>query len=398
MSPKYNFMVSFEQALEIILSDARLMETERVGFQDSLHRVLAEDVYSDVDMPPFDKAAMDGYACRRADLGYNLQVLETIAAGELATQSVGSGQCIKIMTGAKVPDGADTVIMVEQTKELGNGRIHFTGENTRANIALKAEDVKKDDLIWFKGMPILPQHIAIFAAVGYTQPLVSKTPRVGILSTGDELVEPDRYPDEGKIRNSNGFQLAAQVKAAHCTPNYIGIVPDNEEETDRAIAKALSENDVVLLSGGVSMGDFDFVPKIMKKNNVDIRFRKVAVKPGRPTVFGQTEKAYIFGLPGNPVSSFINFETFVKPLLYEMMGSKYLPREVLMPLAVDFRRKKADRREFLPVAIDSNGAVTPVQYHGSAHIHAIGMAQGLMNIPKGIFEMKKGEKVHVRPI
>ncbi len=374
------------------------METERIGFQDSLHRVLAEDVHSDVDMPPFDKAAMDGYACRRADLQNELQVLETIAAGELASQSVGPYQCIKIMTGAKVPDGADTVIMVEQTEEVDNGRIRFTGEKTRSNIARKAEDVKKGDLVWHKGMPIFPQHIAIFAAVGYTQPLVSKPPRVGILSTGDELVEPDRHPGEGKIRNSNGFQLAAQVKAAHCISNYMGIVPDDEEATDRAISKALAENDVVILSGGVSMGDFDFVPKIMKKNNVDIRFRKVAVKPGRPTVFGRAGKAYIFGLPGNPVSSFINFETFVKPLLYEMMGNNYRARELLMPIAVDFRRKKADRREFLPVAIDDTGAVTPLQYHGSAHIHAIGLAQGLMNIPKGIFEMNKGEKVHVRPI
>ncbi|MDR4988769.1 MAG: molybdopterin molybdotransferase MoeA [Bacteroidales bacterium] len=390
-------MVSFEKALELILTDVRLMDTERVDFQESLHRVLAEDVYSDVDMPPFDKAAMDGFACRREDLEHELEVLETIAAGELATQSVGPRQCIKIMTGAKIPRGADTVIMVEHTEELTGSRIRFTAENTRANIAKKAEDVKQGDLVWCKGMPILPQHIAMFAAVGYTKPLVSKRPRVGILSTGDELVEPHLYPDEGKIRNSNGFQLAAQVKAAHCIPNYTGIVPDDEEATDQAIAKALAENDVVLLSGGVSMGDFDFVPKIMRKNHVDIRFQKVAVKPGRPTVFGRTGKAYIFGLPGNPVSSFINFETFVRPLLYEMMGHSYQARELLMPLAVDFKRKKADRREFLPVAVDKKGGVTPVQYHGSAHIHAVVMAQGLMNIPKGVFELKKGTLVHVRP-
>ena len=380
------------------MSDVRLMDIERVGFRASLHRVLAEDVYSDVDMPPFDKAAMDGFACRQEDLHMELEVLETIAAGDIATRRVGRGQCTRIMTGAMVPQGADTVIMVEHTEELDNGRIRFTGEKTRSNIAWKAEDVKKGDLVWHKGLPILPQHIAIFAAVGYTQPLVSKPPRVGILSTGDELVEPGKYPDEGKIRNSNGFQLAAQVEAAHCASNYMGIVPDDEEATEKAISTALAENDVVILSGGVSMGDFDFVPKIMKKNKVDIRFQKVAVKPGRPTVFGRTSKAYIFGLPGNPVSSFINFETFVKPLLYEMMGNKYQARELLLPLAVDFRRKKADRREFLPVSIDDKGYATPVQYHGSAHIHAIGMAQALMNIPKGVFEMEKGERVHVRPI
>ena len=391
-------MVSFERALEIILSDTRLMETERVDFQESLHHLLAEDVYSDVDMPPFDKAAMDGYACRRADLQNEMRVLETIAAGELASQSVGPHQCIKIMTGAAVPEGADTVIMVEQTEETAPGHIRFTADRTAPNIAKKAEDVKKGDMVLRKGMPILAQHIAIFAAVGCTRPLVSKKVRVGILSTGDELVEPYMYPGPGKIRNSNGFQLAAQVTNAHCIPNYMGIVPDDEQATDSAISKALAGNDVVLLSGGVSMGEFDFVPEIMKKNNVETGFQKVAVKPGRPTVFGRTDKAYIFGLPGNPVSSFINFETFVKPLLYEMMGHKYQAREILMPLAVDFKRKKADRREFLPVAIDDTGAVSPVQYHGSAHIHAIGMAQGLMNIPKGVFELKKGDLIHVRQI
>ncbi len=391
-------MVSFERALEIILSDVQLMGTERIDFRESLHRVLAEDVYSDVDMPPFDKAAMDGFACRREDLDHDLDVLETIAAGELATRTVGPRQCTRIMTGAAVPEGADTVIMVEQTEEIMPGHIRFTAEKTAPNIAKKAEDVKKGDLVLRKGTPIHAQHIAIFAAVGCTTLLVSKKVRVGILSTGDELVEPDMFPGPGKIRNSNGFQLAAQAKNAHCIPNYMGIVPDNEKATEQAIAKALSENDIVLLSGGVSMGDFDFVPKIMKKNNVDIRFQKVAVKPGRPTVFGRTEKAYIFGLPGNPVSSFINFETFVKPLLYAMMGHNYQARELLMPLAVPFKRKKADRREFLPVATDDTGAVTPVQYHGSAHIHAIGMAQGLMNIPKGVFELEKGAKVHVRPI
>lgn len=391
-------MVSFEQALKIILSDVRLMDAERVGFRESLHRVLAEDVCSDVDMPPFDKAAMDGFACRREDLNMELEVLETIAAGDIATHPVGRGQCTRIMTGAMVPQGADTVIMVEHTEEFSPGRIRFTAEKTTANIAKKAEDVRIGERVIKKGTLVLPQHIAILASVGCVNPLVAKQPQVAILSTGDELVEPQNSPGNGKIRNSNGFQLAAQVSAAHCIPNYMGIVPDDEEATDRAISKALAENDVVILSGGVSMGDFDFVPKIMKKNKVDIRFQKVAVKPGRPTVFGRTEKAYIFGLPGNPVSSFINFETFVKPLLFEMMGHNYLARELLMPLAVDFRRKKADRREFLPVSIDDNGAVTPAQYHGSAHIHAVAMAQGLINIPKGVFEMVKGENVHVRPI
>ena len=297
-----------------------------------------------------------------------------------------------------VPEGADMVVMVEYTEEIRPGNIRFTGTKTARNIAYKAEDVKKGDKVWGKGMQILPQHVAIFASVGCVNPLVARQPRVAILSTGDELVEPANLPGPGKIRNSNGFQLVAQVKAAHCIPNYVGIIPDDEDATDQAIGKALAENDMVILTGGVSMGDFDFVPKIMRKNKVDILFQKVAVKPGRPTVFGRTEKSYIFGLPGNPVSSFINFDVFVKPLLYKMMGFTWMPRTLGLPMGIDFFRKKADRLEFLPVNIDQKGRVIPVSYHGSAHIHAVCMADAIMTIPKGINEIKNGALVNVRPI
>jgi molybdopterin molybdotransferase len=391
-------MVSYERALQIILNDVRQMGTERIGFEDALFRMLAEDIFSDIDMPPFDKSAMDGYACRREDLDKELEVTETIAAGEQAKNALSPGQCVKIMTGAMVPPGADTVIMVEHTEEARPGYIRFTGSSTPANIAYLAEDVRNGDLIWEKGMQILPQHVAVFAAVGCTNPLVAKQVRVAILSTGDELVEPHDYPALGKIRNSNGSQLVAQVKAAHCSPNYMGIVPDSKAATRKAIGTALAENDVVILSGGVSMGDFDFVPAIMRELGVEILFQKVAIKPGRPTVFGRTDTSYIFGLPGNPVSSFINFEVMVKPLLYQMMGSKLEPMELSLPLGFDFSRKKADRPEFIPVNFDKNGYVASLPYHGSAHIHAVCLANALMYVPQDVFTIREGEKVLIRPL
>jgi molybdopterin molybdotransferase len=389
-------MVSYEKALELISSGIRRTDTGRVPLEDALFRFLAEDVRSDIDMPPFDKAAMDGYACRKTDLGEELEVLEVVAAGEVPAHAVGPRQCIKIMTGAMMPRGADTVIMIEHTAETKTRHIRFAAQTTATNIAYKGEDVKEKELVLQKGTLICPEHIAVLAAVGCSHPLVAMKVKVAVLSTGDELVEPSVYPDTGKIRNSNGAQLAAQVRAAHCIPNYMGIVPDTREDTHLAISKALSENDVVLLSGGVSMGAYDFVPEVMRDNNVDILFHKVEIKPGRPTVFGRADKTYIFGLPGNPVSSFINFEVMVKPLLFKMMGGHYQASIRPIPLAEELKRKKGDRPEWLPVRFNSSGQVVPVNYHGSAHIHAMCLAQGLAFIPKGVTAYQKGTQIDVR--
>jgi molybdopterin molybdotransferase len=243
-------MISFEKALEIILNSARYLGEERVHFMESLNRVLAEDVISDVDMPPFDKAAMDGFACRKEDLEMELDVIETVAAGQVPKKRIVKGQCTRIMTGAMVPEGADTVIMVEQTQTVDTERIRFTAGKTSPNIAYKAEDVKVGDVMWKKGQPILASHIAIFAAVGCTNPLVAKEPRVAILSTGDELVEPTEFPGPGQIRNSNAWQLIAQVKNTNCIPDYMGIVPDTEEATDKAISRALQRTTLSCLQVG----------------------------------------------------------------------------------------------------------------------------------------------------
>lgn len=389
-------MVSYEKALELITDGIRQTDTERVPLEHALFRVLAEDIVSDIDMPPFDKAAMDGYACRREDISGELEVLEEVAAGGVPGQSIRPGTCIKIMTGAMLPAGADTVIMIEHTRETKEGHIRFTADNTAGNIARKGEDVKQNELVLHKGIHVCPEHIAVLASVGSPLPLVYKQARVAVLSTGDELVEPEKYPETGKIRNSNGAQLVAQVRAAHCIPNYMGIIPDTREDTHQAISIALSENDVVLLSGGVSMGEYDYVPDVMRENDVEILFQKVAIKPGRPTIFGKKDKTYIFGLPGNPVSSFINFEVLVKPLLYKLMGGSYRPSVRSFPLAERLTRKKGDRPEWLPVRFDAAGRITPVSYHGSAHIHAMCLAQGLAFIPKGITELKKGTHIDVR--
>lgn len=392
-------MIKFEEALDIILSHAVLLERESVEMQHAVGRVLAEDVMSDMDMPPFDKSAMDGYACRRADLQNELHVLEVIAAGQVPSFAIGANQCSKIMTGAMMPKGADCVIMVEHTRETANGLIEFTAEKTATNICYKGEDIKKGEIVLPKGLLIKPQHIAVLATVGCVNPMVFRKAKLGILSTGDELVEPQTLPDAGKIRNSNAWQLMAQAEAMHVDAYYFGIAPDEETQTLTLIRKAMQDCDVILLTGGISMGDYDFVPAMLKDAGFEFHFKSLAVQPGRPTIFGTTAEGKIcFGLPGNPVSSFNQFELLVKPLLYKMMGHDYNPPALRLPLSIDYRRKKSERLSFIPVYLNELGEIAPVEYHGSAHINALTKAYGLMSVPIGITEIKKGELADVRPV
>jgi len=341
---------------------------------------------------------MDGFACRRADLANELTVIETVPAGTMPKRTIGQNQCAKIMTGAVVPEGADCVIMVEYTENVAENKIRFTGSSTEDNICLKGEDVKKADLVLKSGELIKPQQIAVLASVGCVQPLVSLQPRVGIIATGDELVEPSEKPAAYQIRNSNGLQLAAQVARASAIATNYGIAADTEEAIEAMLKKAVTENDVVILSGGVSVGDYDFVRDILEKNNIELLFEKIATKPGRPTVFGISDEAFCFGLPGNPVSTFVIFELLVKPFLFKMMGHNFKPAISHRQLEKTITRKKTERDSWLPVVFTDNDKVIKIEYHGSAHINALCEADGLICIPAGIAEIKEGNTVAVRQI
>ena len=391
-------MISFKKALSTVLLSAREMPSERVNLSASVGRVLAEDVVSDMDMPPFNKSAMDGYACKRADLDRQLSVIETIPAGKVPQRKIETGMCSKIMTGAPVPEGADCVIMKEYVEEVSDDTIVFTGKSTRDNICLEGEDVRSGDVVLAKSSIIEPAHIAVMASVGCTEPLVSCKPSVGIIATGSELVEPGDKPGAGQIRNSNSYQLTAQVERAGAIAKNYGIAEDTEKATHTAIQKVLNENDVLIVSGGVSVGDFDLVRGILKENGVDLIFEKVAVKPGRPTVFGVTEKNYVFGLPGNPVSTFILFEIMVKPFLHKLMRRDKTAPTIAATLDKSISRKKFDRDSWIPVSFTESGLVKPVDYHGSAHINAMCEAAGLLCIPKGTAKLTEGESVAVRLI
>jgi molybdopterin molybdotransferase len=391
-------MLPFDEALKIVLDSAHKLGSERVDIARAANRILAEDVESDMDMPPRDRSVFDGYACRREDLANELKIIETIRAGMPPKKTIGPNQCAKIMTGATVPKGANCVFMVEFAETPTAGTVRFTGEKTDDNIRPQGRDIKAGQVVLRCGTRIRPQDIAVLATVGHAEVLVARKPTIGIIATGDELVEPHSKPSPWRLRNSNSPQLAAQLESVGTAVTDYGIAKDRTDEIDQIFKKAAAENDVVLLSGGVSMGDFDLVPGILKKNNIELLFEKIALKPGKPTVFGISENLYCFGLPGNPVSTFAVFELLVKPFLYKLMGHDYAPPNVQMPVDESIRRKDTERRGWIPVAITDAGTLRKVEYHDSGHINALCGADGLVCMDVGVAEIPKGTIVQIRLI
>ncbi|MCU0456279.1 MAG: molybdopterin molybdotransferase MoeA [Bacteroidales bacterium] len=391
-------MIAFEEAYRIVMNSVVSTGTEKIRFEDSLNRILREEVRSDTDMPPFDKATVDGFAIRKQDIENELEIVETIPAGSVPRKHIGKNQCSRIMTGAPVPEGADCVLMVEDTIVLPSGRLKFRGTFTKENIAFRAEDVRKGDAVLEPGRKIKPQDIAVMASVGHTRVEVSRKPVTGIISSGSELVEPGELPGLSQIRNSNSYQLMAQAERAGADGKYYGIARDDEEATYSVLLRALAECDLVLISGGVSMGDFDFVPKVLERAGVRLLFTRVAVQPGKPTTFGVHEKALLFGLPGNPVSSFMIFELITRPLISRMMGFDWTPRQISLPMKSTFTRRFSERMSLIPVIITEDGMAQAVDYHGSAHITALPHSYGIISLPAGVTRVEKGEKVIVRQI
>jgi molybdopterin molybdotransferase len=390
-------MISFEEALQVIALSKIAVTVEEVPLIRALNRVLADDLLSDVDMPPYDKSAMDGFACRKEDLGKELLIVEEIPAGRVPVKSITPGQCARIMTGAMVPRGADYVLMKEHAAILTFDSIKCSRLSENSNICYQGEDVKSGDRLLSAGTRLLPAHLAIMAAAGCIRPKVFALPKIAVISTGNELVEPDKKPDSGKIRNSNGIQLTAQALQFGLPADYLGIIPDNREKLTETMTSTLKKYEVILISGGVSVGDYDFVPSVLQQLDVEILIHGMNVKPGKHLLFGKRESHFVLGLPGNPVSSFVLFEMLVKPLLNSLMGNTEKPLWLSVPLAHRYSRKKDDTLFFIPVSL-SHGTAEPLEYHGSAHINAYCGANGIMAVPSGVKSIEEGDLVHVRPI
>lgn len=388
-------MIQLDRAMEIISNQTPSVKLETVKTEDSLGRLLPKALTSTIESPPFSKAAMDGYAVQSADKSVEFTILETVGAGDTPAETVHKGECVKIMTGAMMPDGADKVIRVEYTERDGN-TMTLKKEERGGNVIFRAENLEIGDPVLSPGF-IGAKELGIIASLGLPEIEVVKRPVMGVITTGSELKNPGEKLEQGQIYNSNGYQMCAQITEAGGIPKYYGIVKDNRASLSITVKEALTNCDVLLLSGGVSKGEFDYVPEILQENGVDSLFHRVAIKPGRPTFFGKTNDTFVFGLPGNPVSSFVVFEVMVKTLLYRMAGLEYKPLYFKGTLSKTLRRKDTERTEFYPVIIEG-ATIHPIKYFGSSHLNALADANGLLSIDVGTGELKEGETVDVRPL
>ncbi len=407
-------MLSVEEALQKILDEVDMLEAESVPILESLGQVLAEDVKSDINVPPLDNSAMDGYAVRSADTkGASpqtpkyLKVIDTVMAGAISKKEVGPGMAIRIMTGAPIPRGADSMVQFERTDEEKNKDKTRVGvlEEIRPglNIRRAGEDVARGATVLRKGTIIRPSEIGMMASTGCSQAKVIRRPVVAVLSTGNELVELDNKLPEGKIYDSNAYSIASLVKRYGCIPKVLGIARDDEVELVSKLKQA-QDADMLLTTGGVSMGDYDMVKDIIARDG-EMVFWQVRVKPGKPLAFGKIKgrdkngKAKSIphlGLPGNAVSCMVSFELFVRPALLKMMGKKNIAKPVVEAILEDGVQNDAGRRLYNRAIVakrDGHYYARLTGPQGSGILTSMSLANGLVLIPEEKLKLNKGDKV-----
>jgi molybdopterin molybdotransferase len=390
-------MLEVADARAVVLRACKPLAAAPTPLADALGRVLAEDVRADLDSPPFTKSLMDGYAVRAAD-GSSLRLAAVVAAGDPPGATVGPGEAVRIFTGAPLPDGADAVVMVEKT-EPAEPRI---GEPVRLtepvkpgqNVLPRGREMRAGDVVLPAGTAITPAAVGLLAGVGRATVSTVRPPRVAVLATGSELVEADARPGPGQIRNSNGPMLAAQAARAGAVPRYLGIGRDDANILAAMIRDGLENADVLILAGGVSVGAFDLVPGVLRDLGVEAHFHKVRMKPGKPLLFGTTGDKLVFGLPGNPVSSFVCFELFVRPALRAVAGHRDPgPMTTTLPLGEPLSAKN-DRPTFHPAKLEGT-AVRPLPWFGSADLRALLTADALLALPPGEVRYEAGQPTSV---
>jgi len=394
--------LSVEQALEIVLARFAPLEAEEVPLSAALGRVLAEDVIAGEDLPPFDHAAMDGYAVRgeevaaaRREAPVRLRVAGEIAAGAAAALELQPGTAMRIMTGAPLPLGADTVVPLEQT-DAGETEMAARASWVRVfapiplgqNIRRAGEDVRWGERVLERGIPLRPAEVGLLASLGRPHVLVGRRPRVAILPTGDELVEPDCPLSPGKIRSSNAYALYAQVRQCGGEPLPLPIARDRFRDIAARIDRALARQaDLLITTGGVSTGEYDLMKKVLAKRG-RIVFWRVQMQPGRPLLFGEVEGLPVLGLPGNPVSAMVGFVLFARPAILKMQGQRALRKPEIEAVLLADAPAHADRRRYLRAIVEEEGGRYTARLtgpQGSGILSSMVRANGLAMIPESAY-------------
>ncbi len=393
-------------AQRTVLETCSVLGREKVGVMESLGRASAEDLIAERANPPWNNSAMDGFAVRNADLPANqavpepvtLKVIEEVPAGRSATCSVGPGEAIRIMTGAPVPSGSDTVIKIEDTEPTETHVKIFSHVTLGSHIRLQGEDITKGECLIPRGTTIRPAEIGILAMMAKPLIFVHQRPRVAILSTGDELMDLDDQFDQDKITNSNGYAFAAQVREAGGIPILLGISKDRPEALKEKINEAANA-DILVISGGVSMGDYDFTKIVLNELGENVHAWKLAIKPGQPVTFGTIQRTLCFGLPGNPVSSMITFEQLVRPSILKMSGHSNLFRLTMQAAFQETFSKRPDRRHFLRGIVRIENGIPTVRTtgdQGSGILTSMLKANALIDIPESVEQLNPGDMVSVQ--
>jgi len=392
-------MISVEEAQERVLAEVTLLGTEKVVFTDALGRVLREDIIAPANVPQADNTAMDGYAVRADDIAnppVRLKVTEDLPAGTVATKRVEPGTAIRIMTGALIPEGADTVAHVEIT-DAGSDFVTVKQSLKRGtNLRRRGEDMHVGDVVLHDGTPIGAAEVGVLAGVQRSVVRVSRRPTIAIISTGDEIVEVDQPREFGKVVNSNSYSIAALAREVGAEPRMMGIVADTLEATIAAIESAV-ESDFIISSGGVSVGAYDFVKDALDALGAETKFWQIAMKPGKPVVLSRLRGRLYFGLPGNPVSCMVSFLLFIAPALRKAMGQK----SAVLPPIVTARlmgplRSRGDRRNYLRVrVIARHGELLayPMTVQGSGVSTSMVQANGFAVVEMGITNVNKGDTI-----
>jgi len=397
-------LLSYEQArqevIERVSARRQFPPRELVDLSEAYGRVLAEQVVADRDYPPFDRATRDGFAVRAPDLATRPATLEIVAeikAGDAFTGTIGPGQCVQIMTGAAVPPGVDAVIMIEYTRPSKSRVTIERSVEPGQNIVRRGSEAKAGQALLAPGSRLGYAELALAAQVGKHRLSVFRRPAVAILSTGDEVVGVDQKPGPFQIRNSNGVSLATLAALAGAEPMQLGNAPDRIEELRTRIERGL-EADVLVLSGGISMGKYDLVEVVLRELGAEFFFEGVAIRPGRPAVFGTSRGKFVFGLPGNPVSTMVTFELFVLPAVDLLSGAEPRPLALFRAKLAAPVRQTAALTHFLPARVEWAGGepiVRELPWQGSGDIVTLAQANCFLVVPLAKPEFAAGECVDV---